>query len=138
MASSAVVQQLNYRLPESIQTIKYILRIDPDLETKIFTGHINITFKLIEPMSYIPLHAKDLTVETTMVQQLSDSNEPVKSFTPKLTYVNEEFEYWITEFSSPLQAGKYSIELDFKGSMDKKILGLYYSSYLDEKRKIKR
>ncbi|XP_075149954.1 glutamyl aminopeptidase-like [Haematobia irritans] len=138
MDTSKVKQHLGFRLPKEIRPCKYDLRLVPDLTNKTFSGSITISLEVLNPISFIPVHSKLLVVQTNEVQQLNKDLEPLRSIVPSLTYEYPDFEYWVTEFSEPLQVGYYSIKLTFNGSLVDRIVGFYQSSYLDKDRNQKR
>ncbi|KAH8273103.1 hypothetical protein KR018_001059 [Drosophila ironensis] len=136
--ASKVLQNLGFRLPKQLKPRKYRLHIRPDLERKNYSGNISISLQVLEPISFIPVHTKQLNVSTVEVQHLDDSGAPLKSITPLLTFAYPEFEYWVTEFESPLEAGNYSLQLNFTGSLTDRITGMYQSSYLDRLKNLSR
>lgn len=138
MKTSKIWQQLSFRLPRDIRPRKYQLRLQPDLKNKTFSGNITIRLEVLKPISYIPLHAKLLTVETKNVEKLDEELKPLRTITPSLTFEHPQLEYWVTEFAEPLEVGNYSIQLSFNGSLVDRIVGFYQSSYLDKERKEKR
>jgi len=71
-------------------------------------------------------------VSTVEVKHLDESGAPLKDITPSLTFAHPEFEYWVTEFEQPLEAGNYSLRLNFSGSLADRITGMYQSTYLDK------
>ncbi|XP_075149879.1 glutamyl aminopeptidase-like isoform X1 [Haematobia irritans] len=138
MNTSKIWQQLSFRLPREIRPHKYLLRLQPDLTNKTFSGNLTIRLEVLKPISFIPLHSKLLSVETKDVQRLDDDMKPLRSIEPSLTFEHPQLEYWVTEFAEPLEIGNYSMQLVFNGSLIDRIVGLYQSSYLDKKRNEKR
>ncbi|XP_026835049.1 glutamyl aminopeptidase isoform X1 [Drosophila erecta] len=131
-AASKVLQNLGFRLPKQIKPSKYRLHLRPDLERKNYSGNISISLQVLEPIAFIPVHVKQLNVSTVEVKRLDESGAPLKDITPTLTFAHPEFEYWVTEFEQPLEAGNYSLLLNFTGSLLDRITGMYQSSYLDK------
>ena len=138
MASSKIKSELGFRLPNQLKPIKYALKMEPNTETKTFKGEVNIKFELLKPLSYIPVHSKRLNVQTKQMQLLNSTHEPVETISPSLCFECPEFDYWITEFDSPLQEGIYCLHLDFNGSLDNNFMGFYQSTYMDHQSKEKR
>ncbi|KAH8243515.1 hypothetical protein KR032_008161 [Drosophila birchii] len=130
--ASKVLQNLGFRLPQQIRPSKYRLQLRPDLDRKNYSGNISISLQVLEPIAFIPVHAKKLNVSTVDVQRLDESGAPLKSIIPTLTFAHPEFEYWVTEFEQPLEVGNYSLSLNFTGSLIDRITGMYQSSYLDK------
>lgn len=139
MANSSIINQLSYRLPKEIKPLYYNLRIHPNLYEKTFQGFINIGLKILKPISFIPVHSNSLNVSTEKVLQVNETTgSAIRELTPKLTFSHPDFEYWVTEFSEPLEAGNYTISYNFNGSLANSIVGLYQSSYWDKQRQLKR
>ncbi|XP_030370506.1 glutamyl aminopeptidase isoform X2 [Scaptodrosophila lebanonensis] len=131
-AASKVLKNLGYRLPKEIKPSKYTLHLRPDLSQKSFTGNISINIQVLEPISFIPVHIKQLNVSTENVERLNDSGAPLQTMKPALSFAYPEYEYWVTEFEQPLEVGNYTLHLNFNGSLADRITGLYQSSYLDK------
>lgn len=128
--ASKLVENLTFRLPAQIRPTSYNLFLHPNLETKMFSGNVKIDFNVSEPVSFVALHSKFLNVTTNkLIKNLENGAEgiPIKS-----SFEYEKFEYFIVEPEAKLEAGNYTIDLDFKGSLDHKIVGFYGSSYFDK------
>ena len=138
MSTSKVLPLLGFRLPNELRPIKYAIRLEPNLQTKTFTGNIDIKIEVLRPISYIPVHSKFLTVQTKNLQRLNKTEDLLESITPKSTFECREFECWVTELERDLDVGNYLLQLDFSGSLDKRIVGFYQSSYLDKQHNVKR
>lgn len=134
MATSKVLSQLTCRLPRELKPRHYQLRLQPDLANRTFSGNVTINLEVLKPISFIPVHAKYLKVDTEQVWQLDETNTPLRKIDPVLTFSHPDCEYWVTEFSEPLQVGNYSLLLTFNGSTAYRIVGLYQSSYWDKAR----
>lgn len=129
-AASKLVENLTFRLPAAIQPIAYNLFLHPDLKEKSFKGNVKIEFIVAEPVPFVALHSKFLNVTTNkLIKNLENGAEgiPIKS-----SFEYEKFEYFIVEPETTLDSGNYTIDLDFAGSLDGKIVGFYGSSYLDK------
>lgn len=129
-AASKLVENLTFRLPSAINPIAYNLFLNPDLKTKGFSGNVKIDFTIVEPMNFVALHSKFLNVTTNkLIKNLENGAEgiPIKN-----SFEYEKFEYFIVEPESQLSIGNYTIDLDFKGRLDGKIVGFYGSSYYDK------
>jgi Peptidase M1 N-terminal domain len=131
-AASKLVENLTFRLPSAIHPIAYNLFLNPNLETKAFSGNVKIEFNVAEPVPFVTLHSKFLNVTTNkLIRNLENGAEgiPIKS-----SFEYDKFEYFIVEPESELSAGNYTIDLDFDGRLDGKIVGFYGSSYFDKTR----
>lgn len=130
MQKSKVLRAISFRLPSEIKPKRYDLYLHPNLQTKTFSGKVTIELSVLKPISFIPVHSKNLNITTENLWKVS-GGEKIK-IDPSLTFNHEKFEYWITEFTDVLEAGEYAITYQFNGSLTDRIVGLYQSSYLDE------
>lgn len=129
-AASKLVENLTFRLPAAIKPYAYNLFLHPNLETKTFSGNVKIEFSVSESVPFVALHSKFLNVTTNkLIRNLENGAEgiPIKS-----SFEFEKYEYFIVEPESSLSAGNYTIDLDFNGRLDGKIVGFYGSSYFDK------
>lgn len=128
--ASKLVENLTFRLPSSIRPTAYNLFLNPNLETKTFSGNVKIDFNVLETVKVVALHSKFLNVTTNkLIRNLDNGAEgiPIKS-----SFEYDKFEYFIVEPESELVAGNYTIDLTFDGNLDNKIVGFYGSSYFDK------
>lgn len=130
IAKSKVLRSISYRLPSEIQPKRYDLYLHPNLKTKTFSGRVTIELNVLKPISFIPVHSKNLNITTKDLWRFSGENK--EQIEPSLTFSYEKFEYWITEFADALEVGEYAITYTFNGSLTDRIVGLYQSSYFDE------
>ncbi|KAM8706835.1 hypothetical protein ACLKA7_011004 [Drosophila subpalustris] len=131
-AASKVLQSLGFRLPKGLKPQKYNLRLKPDFQQKNYTGNISINLQVLDPISFIPVHIKQLNVSHEKLERLDDSGAPLTDIKPVLTFAHPEYEYWVSEFEQPLEVGNYTLHLSFNGSLVDRITGLYQSSYYDK------
>lgn len=128
--ASKLVENLTFRLPRAIKPTAYNLFLNPNLQTKTFLGNVKIDFSVTESVPFVALHAKFLNVTTNkLIKKLNNGAEgiPIKS-----SFEYPKYEYYIVEPETRLEAGEYTIDLDFDGRLDNKIVGFYGSSYYDE------
>lgn len=130
MQKSKVLRAISFRLPTEIKPKRYDLYLHPNLKTKTFSGRVTIELEVLKPISFIPVHSKNLNITTENLWRVSDGDKT--KIEPSLTFNHEKFEYWITEFTDALETGEYAITYAFNGSLTDRIVGLYQSSYLDE------
>lgn len=130
MQKSKVLRAISFRLPSEIKPKRYDLYLHPNLKTKTFSGRVTIELDVLKPISFIPVHSKNLNIVTLDLWKVSDGDKT--KIEPSLTFNHEKFEYWITELTDALETGEYAITYAFNGSLTDRIVGLYQSSYLDE------
>ncbi|QOJ35171.1 MAG: M1 family metallopeptidase [Nitrospira sp.] len=114
-----------YRLPDHVIPSHYDLRLEPDLSTRTFTGHVVITLAIAAPTSEIVLNAVDLEV--------SDALLSGERATPRAGAVllEEDLQRCRITFSSSIPAGEWKLHLTFRGTLNDKLRGFYHSTYKD-------
>lgn len=128
--ASKLVENLTFRLPAAIRPTAYNLFLNPNLETKTFSGNVKIDFSVSEATPLVALHSKFLNVTTNkLIKNLENGAEGIAI---KSAFEYEKFEYFIVEPEAALSVGNYTIDLSFDGSLDGKIVGFYGSSYFDK------
>ncbi|KAH8409850.1 hypothetical protein KR222_009892 [Zaprionus bogoriensis] len=131
-AASKILKSLSFRLPRELKPRKYKVQLRPDFNAKSYVGNISIQLQVLNPISFIPVHVKQLNVSHDKLLRLDDSGAPLTAIQPALTFAHPDYQYWITEFDQPLEVGNYTLQLNFNGSLTDRITGLYQSSYLDK------
>lgn len=128
-AASKLVENLTFRLPDAVRPYAYNLFLNPNLETKTFSGNVKIDFNVTEQVPFVTLHSRYLNVTTNkLIKNLENGAEGIPI---KTSFEYEKYEYFIVQPESDLPAGSYTIDLDFTGNLDGKIVGFYGSSYFD-------
>lgn len=129
---SKVAEQLSWRLPQEIKPTFYDLFLNPDFDTKHFTGKISIRLNVLQPIPYVVVHAKYLNVtETKLVRRIAGDDSRETSIPIVRTFAVPKYDYWVTELDEPLDIGEYTLRLKFGGNLTGKIVGFYASSYKD-------
>lgn len=134
--ASKIIDQLSFRLPRDIRPKLYELLLNPDLETKTFSGNVIIHLNVLKPTNFIAVHSKTLSITKTVLQQNIASN--LEKIDIENTFEYPKYEYWITEVDKPLAVGEYVLNLTFNGSLANRVVGFYQSSYLDAVRNVTR
>lgn len=130
MIGSKVIENLTFRLPNAIKPIKYNLELNPNLKTKLFSGNVKIDIKVSDESPFIALHSKFLNIsKVNLMKNLINGFEGINI---KNSFEYEKFEYFVVEPEVALQPGNYTIDMDFNGSLQDKIVGFYGSTYLDK------
>lgn len=117
------------RLPQTVQPLNYDLYLFPNLENATFTGKVTITVETSEPRSFLLTHIQWLNITETRLTKESEEIPLEAAF----EYSPNEYYVIVPEAkSNPLPVGKYHIFLEFKGRLDRDILGFYNSSYISQ------
>ena len=116
----------DYRIPQTTQPLNYDLYLFPNLQDDTFTGRVTLTIQTKEERNFLLTHVKYLEVSNTVLKS-SDGNKI--DIIDAFEYSPNEF--WVIVPEKPLPVGVYSLSMDFKGRLDRDILGFYRSVYLD-------
>ncbi|KAF6213765.1 hypothetical protein GE061_011487 [Apolygus lucorum] len=116
--------ETNPLLPKDVTPLHYDIFLNPDIEKGEFTGRLNITLNVTSSKDHIILHSKLLNITSSQVFATDGTFVPVKC---SFEYAPNEF--WVVVLSHAINPGKYSLRLDFNGSMVGSLVGLYRSSY---------
>nr|XP_045618493.1 glutamyl aminopeptidase-like isoform X1 [Procambarus clarkii] len=116
------------RLPTSVHPDHYDLYLCPNLSTKAFSGRVTIHITSSETRNYFLVHTKWLSITQTQVVR-------VKGKQMQDVPIIEVFEYKPNEFwvirTDDVEPGRFQITTTYTGSLQKGILGFYYSEYTD-------
>ncbi|XP_068236621.1 glutamyl aminopeptidase-like [Palaemon carinicauda] len=118
----------DFRLPSTVRPSHYDLYLNPDLDSKTFSGSVAMTVESLDSRDFFLVHTKWLKISNTKISRVETGrNQEID--------VIEEFEYEPNEFwvmkVPPQEAGTFLISMEFSGSLTKAILGFYYSEYTD-------
>lgn len=120
------------RLPETALPRHYDLYINPDLQTKLFSGRVAIEINSTAPRDYFLLHTKWLAIEDTRLEeQQPDGSWQDVSLHDAFEY--EPHEFWVVRTDEQVSAGLFRLSCNFSGSLIANgLVGFYYSDYVDE------
>ncbi|KAG1651327.1 Puromycin-sensitive aminopeptidase [Nymphon striatum] len=109
------------RLPENVLPKEYNITIKPNLNTFKFNGQVKIECLVTEATSEISFNVADMEISNYMyVAEIAAENVLMLSKDEKAT----------AKFSSPLPLGKGYLSMDFIGSLNDQMKGLYRSKYV--------
>ncbi|MFV0524720.1 MAG: M1 family metallopeptidase [Acidimicrobiales bacterium] len=112
-----------YRLPRTVRPSHYALLIDPDLSGSGFTGTVTITAEVTESTRVISLNADGLTITRA---DLRVGQGPARPTRPEL---DAETERLHLHLEAPVDPGPVTLEIDFAGTYNEKLVGLYLSEF---------
>jgi len=117
-----------YRIPEDTLPLHYDLYLHPDLQAGMFSGQVAIKVAVTSPKSFLVAHVKEMNVTSTKLKDES---------TGTYLELKDYFEYkpnqfWVVLPKMELKKGNYSIDLEFNGSLNDKIVGFYKSVYTNK------
>ncbi|HEX3981445.1 MAG TPA: M1 family metallopeptidase, partial [Acidimicrobiales bacterium] len=114
-----------YRLPYTVEPLRYALRLAPDLAAATFTGEVRIEATAHAEIASITLHGAELAVTSADVVASGTAQ-------PAAAVVDEESEHIVLSLPSPVGPGPITIVLSFSGILNDKLHGFYRSTYRDD------
>jgi puromycin-sensitive aminopeptidase len=115
----------SYRLPRSVVPERYELRIEPDLTTATFRGAEDVAVHVAEATDEVVLNANDLAVTAAWV--VADGDRRVEA----TVHLDDEAERLTLRLGEQLAPGRATVHLEFEGTINDKLKGLYRSVYED-------
>ncbi|GIX90473.1 hypothetical protein CDAR_74672 [Caerostris darwini] len=121
------------RLSKYILPEHYDLLLQPDLETDIFTGTVNITVSVARETKHFIVHSQRLSILEAKVYDLDKDAElqlDVQFFYPPN-------EYYVVQTEKKVKQGKHKLYFRFSGTLNGSIVGFYKSRYMTDKNEIR-
>jgi len=118
---------MDVRLSRNILPQEYDITLEPNLDTFIVLGSVNISCDVESEsgIQHIILHIRDMDIQTPRVTQHRKQLPIHKHF----SYPDNEF--YVLTLSDPLQMGPANIFLQFSYRLSDQLHGFYRSSYLN-------
>ena len=114
-----------YRLPRHVIPTRYELRLEPDLTTAAFTGHVTISLTVHQTTQTIFLNAVDLVFNSAKIEgQGGYRIDATAELDPLLQRV-------VLLFEHPISQGAWKLQLSFHGKLNDQLRGFYRSTYKD-------
>uniref|UniRef100_A0A7N0VBP6 Aminopeptidase n=1 Tax=Kalanchoe fedtschenkoi TaxID=63787 RepID=A0A7N0VBP6_KALFE len=114
------------RLPKFAVPKHYDLTLRPDLVTCEFTGSVLIQLSLVDATKFIVLNALDLSIRGVWF-----SNSRKQKCYPVEVVLDKDDEILILEFREELEVGEGVLGIDFSGTLNEHMKGLYRGTYMD-------
>ncbi|XP_009978824.1 PREDICTED: glutamyl aminopeptidase [Tauraco erythrolophus] len=121
----------DFRLPTYINPVHYDLEIQPEMESDIYTGTVNISITLERSTSYLWLHLRE--TEITEMPTLQKSSGQQITLSDCFGYDAQEYlvmqaeeELSVTDESDP-----YILTLKFQGWLNSSLVGFYRTTYTE-------
>jgi puromycin-sensitive aminopeptidase len=112
-------------LPTFIKPLVYKLRLEPDLEKCVFTGHQEITFKSNKPTKRIIINSKELDITQVYFIQNGQKHFAKISYEIKDFYAVFDFDFEINHDGS--------LFMEWTGVLNDMMAGFYRSKYTNAK-----
>ncbi|KAJ3087181.1 Aminopeptidase 2 mitochondrial [Quaeritorhiza haematococci] len=135
-AASAAANTSREVLPTTVTPSHYTLVVDPNLETFLFNGIVDVSLKVNETTNTIVCNSKDLEIHSAKVTYThlkTESSQPATKID-----VDNTKEIVTFHFESPIPVGSdATLTISFTGSHSDKLSGFYRSAYTDKEGKKK-
>ena len=115
-----------WQLPTGVRPTRYVLNLEPNLDTFKFDGYVSIDVEVEEATSEIVLNSAELDIHYARITLSSGSSYRATGIS-----LDEERETLTVSFDSPIPAGTAQLGIDFTGELNDKLRGFYRSSYTD-------
>ena len=115
-----------YRLSRDVLPRAYRIFLTPDLEAATFSGRVEIDVEVVEPVSAITLHAKNLQLSPATVTSAGVAHHAGSHET------DERYDTVTFPFDQKIAAGPATLELAFTGILSDGLAGFYRSTYTDD------
>ena len=120
---------MSYRLPTSVAPSRYEIRLEPDLDTATFAGHVTVSVSVREPVQEMVLNAVELAVlSAALVPADGTPGGPEIPGTASLDPATDRAHLY---FPRTILPGEWRLRLAFTGVLNDQLHGFYRSTYKD-------
>mmetsp|Transcript_10839 Transcript_10839/g.14084 ORF Transcript_10839/g.14084 Transcript_10839/m.14084 type:complete len:887 (+) Transcript_10839:126-2786(+) len=114
-------------LPDNVDPIKYIIRLEPNLETFTFDGEQTVEVEITKPGTQeISLHTREL-----YIKEASFTGSNGEKITPVEINFNNTLRTCTFVFKEELVVGAGAVQISFMGHLNNQMAGFYRSKYTD-------
>jgi aminopeptidase N len=122
-SSSAVPGREAFRLPRTVEPVRYRIEVEPNVASASFSGTVSVDVVVHEPVTDMVLNAADLAISDVEVR-LADST----ALSCAVSFV-DEMEQVVFRAPSALPPGPCTVSCRFSGTLNDKLRGFYRSTY---------
>jgi aminopeptidase N len=115
-----------YRLPRTVVPARYQLTIRPDLDAGTFSGAVDVSLIVEQPVDRVVLNAADLSIDAGRIAFDDGTVLDLES----VDY-DAELQRASLAFEAPVVAGEWTLSLAFHGVLNDRLRGFYRSTYTD-------
>ncbi len=116
----------SFRLPRGIVPQHYDIKLDLDFDHFTFAGEAGIDIRVSEPAPAVILNTADIDIKEAFLTSGSD-----RFGITGIAY-DEKFERATLSLESELAPGDYRLTIDYSGTINDQLKGLYRSTYRDD------
>ena len=114
----------DYRLPSTIQPLKYDITLSPDLAAFTFRGEETVDLRLTSSSPSITVNAADLEIQHAQLTLADGTIVPSQSIS-----ADAEFETVTFNFGRQIPEGTATLNIHFTGTLNDQLRGFYRSRY---------
>jgi puromycin-sensitive aminopeptidase len=114
-----------HRLPRHVLPAHYDIRLEPDLETLSFQGAVGIDIAVVEATDTLLLNSAEIEVKSFRLSRDGSTIEIAELVS------DEGAERIAFHLGEPLAPGDYRLEIEYSGTINDQLRGLYKSVYRD-------
>jgi len=122
-----VTQGSTYRLPRTVTPSRYAIELRLDPTSPTFDGTEDVTIAVHEPVTEIVLNGKELSVRAGAVIAWDETVIEIAKAVPDPSAGRITL-----ELPAELEAGAYTLRLDFSGKLSDLMEGMYRSRFTDD------
>lgn len=124
----------NFHLPDYITPIHYDLHLEPNLDTDVYIGSVDIHLNLTKASMHLWLHIRETFVSAMPTLQLKGpTGSTLIGLKGCFEYTPQE--YVVVEATEELRATRtdeyYTLTLQFQGWLNGSLVGFYKTTYLE-------
>ena len=111
------------KLPKDIIPLEYKVHLQPEIEANRFRGTQSVEIEVLRSTQKIMLNAFQLEIESASI---SGTNLPEQKLLPQLDAQQQTLEFALPQ---RLQPGRYTLQMQFRGTINREGLGLFGLQY---------
>jgi puromycin-sensitive aminopeptidase len=120
--------EANYRLPRPATPSRYEIRLSPRLQAGTFSGSVDISLDVREPLTEIVLNAKELDVRAGSLGRDGDG----RVIDVQKVVMDPEAERATLELAETAEVGPWVLTLTYGGPLNDRLTGFYRSRYEED------
>ena len=124
----SATSERDYRLPRTAIPSRYDLRIAPDLDAGTFTGTVDVTLEVGEPVDEVVLNAVELDIHGCLLTPEDTPDGAPLAGTVELEADTGRARVRLQGTATP---GTWRLHLSFRGTLNDLLRGFYRSTYTD-------
>ncbi len=107
------------RLPGAARPDSYLIELRPDLDEAKFSGSVDISITVSEPIDALVLNSADLRIDVATLDRKRELRVDLDPDNEQVTFTPQE----------QIQPGTVTLHVEFRGELNDKLLGFYRSTF---------